>query len=76
MKNMEGLLSKICTITAVTYVLIAVVLVVSQAIALVTLNGTFSANLFALLAKPAGYFAATTAIISIILAYLRGEMAS
>ncbi|WP_283610098.1 hypothetical protein [Faecalispora anaeroviscerum] len=76
MKTFESVISKICVVTSIMYVLIASALVIAQAGSLMMLNGELSVAVYSYLAKPAGYFAAVTALLSIALGYCRGEMKS
>ena len=74
MKQLEKILSTVCVITTAVYFLSAMLLVLGQAGALFMLNSELCAAIFNTVKVPAGYAAASTAILSFILSYLRGEM--
>lgn len=74
MKQLEKILSTVCVITTAVYFLSAMLLVLGQAGALFMLNGELCAAIFNTVKVPAGYAAASTAILAFILSYLRGEM--
>ena len=74
MKQLEKILSTVCVITTAVYFLSAMLLVLGQAGALFMLDGELCAAIFNTVKVPAGYAAASTAILSSILSYLPGEM--
>lgn len=74
MKQLEKILGTVCVITTAGYFLSAMLLVLGQAGALFMLDGELCAAIFNTVKVPAGYAAASTAILAFILSYLRGEM--
>lgn len=76
MKQLEKFLGAVCIITTAIYFLSAMLLVLGQTGGLFMLNGELCAAIFKTVKIPAGYAAATTAVLAFILAYLRGEMTS
>lgn len=74
MKKLENILNVVCIFTTAVYFISAMILVLGQAGALIMLNGELCAKIFSVAKLPAGYAAASTAVLSLILAYLRGDM--
>lgn len=76
MKQIERVLDLLCIVCTVIFFAASAVLVLAQAFAIVTLNGSLAAELLAQISKPAGAVSAIATVIAIILAYMRGQMKS
>lgn len=76
MKLFEKILDVIFIICTIAFFISTVVLVIGQAIAIITLNGEMSITISEIIVEPAGIVAAISTIVAIILGYLRGQMKS
>ncbi len=74
MKQLDKILDSINLVTTIVFFISVLIMVLIQGFAVITLNGELAINISNLIAKPASMVAAVSAIISIVLAYIRGEM--
>lgn len=74
MKKLDKILDTISIITTIIFFLAVTVMVSVQAFGIITLNGALTVAISDAIAESASMVAALTAVISIILAYMRGQM--
>lgn len=74
MNKVEKILDFLCIFSTIVFFVAVVFMVFAQAFAVITLNGSLSAALLKSIAQPASMVSAVTAIIAIVLAYMRGQM--
>ena len=74
MKKVEKIMNTICLITTAVYFITAILIILGQAGALIALNGEMCVSILNVMKIPAGYAAAATAILCLILGYIRGDM--
>jgi len=74
MKGIEKALDVICVITTVIFFTAVLVMVLVQAFAVITLNGSLSVSISGSIAAWASVVSAVTAVCAIILNYIRGQM--
>ena len=76
MKKTEKIIEMLCVICTIVFLVAVALMVLGQAVAIVMLNGELSAQFSAWIAKPASVVAAVATVLAMILAYMRGQMAS
>ena len=74
MKKFDKILDTISIITTIIFFLAVIVMVLVQAFGIITLNGALTVAISDAIAESASMVSALTAVISIILAYIRGQM--
>lgn len=74
MNSIEKVLDTLCVICTLVFFLATAVMILGQAVCIITLNGTMSAGLLSMISQKAGIVSAVTTVIAIILAYMRGQM--